>query len=191
MGTAGYALLAIIGFIAIKAFGAKSASVVPQGPASISSAPAQVDPATGAKIINTQPAGFVGPVQTAPRTPATDLGNGTMWCPYPLTLYKDLADGKFYCYNDKAPIDTTPTSDTSVLIDTSGYNPNNPQPGQPGFVGPVQEPYVAPVDYSGFLPSTPPAETGIGPTEYASSDYVQEPAGPNDPATIPTGGLFL
>jgi len=127
MDTMGYILLGVIAFIAAKAFGGKA---VPSFPGKNN----PIDPATGAKIINTSGlmsqftatpglAGISGsgPVQpgtnqVAARIPATDIGNGKMYCPYPFTLYKDQADGRFYCYNENAPIDTTSASGPSSLV---------------------------------------------------------------------------
>lgn len=105
----GYALLGLLGFLALKMFG-KSGSSVPNKPGSAAS---PIDPATGAKIIDTS--SFMGPQNPQARIPATDVG-GRHWCPYPFTLYKDQADGKFYCYNEQAPIATTPENDPSQIV---------------------------------------------------------------------------
>jgi hypothetical protein len=98
----GYALLALLGYLGLKAFSAGG----PKVPFTAGVAGTPIDPATGAKIINTAQS-IMGPVQPQSRIPATDVGAGKMWCPYPFTLYKDLADGKFYCYNESAPQPTT------------------------------------------------------------------------------------
>lgn len=117
----GYILLAVIGYVALKAFGG-TAKGVPSFPGNAAS---PIDPKTGAKIINTS--GLMPGVNS--RIAATDIGSGKMWCPYPFKLYKDLADGKFYCYNENVPIDTSSatadatfvSADAPAQIDTSSF----------------------------------------------------------------------
>lgn len=121
MTSMGYILLVVIGYLGLKAFGGSPKSI----PSFPGNAASPIDPKTGAKIINTR--GLMANVNS--RIPATDIGAGKMWCPYPFKLYKDLADGKFYCYNENAPIATSSatadatfvSADAPAQIDTSSY----------------------------------------------------------------------
>jgi hypothetical protein len=94
MGSLGYILLAVIGLIAAKAISASTSSAVSSGVHGL-------DPKTGAKLFDST--NFNSLTQTivqAPRVPATDLGNGQFWCPYPFKLYKDSHTGAMWCYNE-------------------------------------------------------------------------------------------
>lgn len=150
--------MAGMAFLALKAFGGGSsaASAVPKTPG----APGPIDPTTGAKLINT--GAFMGPVDPQSRIPATDIGNGKQWCPYPFTLYKDQKDGKFYCYNEKGMIATADAPDTGVIVGAS-------QPANSWFDS---------------LPSaTVTADAPvIAQSEYRSAPGLIQPIDPNDPA---------
>lgn len=181
MTSIGYILLAVIGYLGLKAFGG-SAKTIPSFPGNAAS---PIDPATGAKIINTT--GLMPAVNQ--RIPATDIGAGKKWCPYPFKLYKDLADGKFYCYNENAPIATSSTSpdqtltlanqyqqisvnaDAPVPIDTSSYvgasTLTSPiDPSDPAYLAMIQ---------GNVLQLAPPA----------TSQQVQTGSGLDVPAGIP------
>lgn len=118
----GFILLGIVGFFALKAFGnAPSAANGVLG----------LDPNTGAKLFNSR--NFSTITQTiaqAPRIPATPLPSGQQYCPYPFKLYKDQADGKFYCYNE-TQLPTSIVASSSTLTQGSAQ----PEAGMDIFAG--------------------------------------------------------
>jgi hypothetical protein len=159
MGEMGYILLAVIGYLGLKAFGG-TAGAAAQAPSSPGKA-GPIDPATGAKLINT--GNFMGPVDPQSRIPATDIGNGKQWCPYPFTLYKDQKDGKYYCYNEKAAIGTASAPDTGRIVDTST---------------PQTLPTLFGLMPSGGVTTDAPV---IAQSEYQSTPGLIQPIDPNDP----------
>jgi hypothetical protein len=170
MTNIGYILLAVLGYVALKAFGSKGPTV----PFSAGSPFSTIDPNTGAKIINTKPANFVGPIPDQSRIPATDIGNGKMWCPYPFTLYKDLADGKFYCYNDAPAQQTSQTASQGYLLPPT----IPPAAGDPSLVLP---------DVIAQNPAIEPTVSYTVPDTLQAPDYIQ----PTDTANINPNTLFL
>lgn len=174
MDTFGYLILGVIGFIALKAFGGGGSSV-PMAAANVGvglKPNTPIDPTTGAKVINTQPAGFVGPIQPQSRIPATDIGGGKQWCPFPFTLYKDLADGKFYCYNETQPVSTATIDPSSGLI----------APPSPNLYAGLSPDVIA------SQPALEPTNMIPAPDTLQPPDYVQAgDAAPPDVQIVPTG----
>jgi hypothetical protein len=103
MSTIGYILLGLVGYLGLKMFsGTSSRNPVSGG----------IDPATGAKLINT--ANFMGP--TPSRLPAVNVAPGKYYCPFPMKLYKDIADGNFYCYNETELPTQSATVDQTLTL---------------------------------------------------------------------------
>lgn len=118
MDIIGYLILFGVGYFALKAFAGKPA-IFPGN-----------DPATGVPLINSAAIpsirpGVVGPQPAPSRLPATWTSpNNSYYCPLGTVLYKDVADGKFYCYDpaelaNLAGLQGAPQPTATQL----GYNP--------------------------------------------------------------------
>jgi hypothetical protein len=169
MDVIGYLILFGVGYFALKAFGGKPA-VFPGN-----------DPATGVPLINSAAIpsfrpGVVGPQPAPSRIPATWTSpNNSYYCPLGTVLYKDVADGKFYCYD--------PTELANVASTTPILGPTPAQLGENPPYGALQ-PTMAQLTGSDVVPL-------LADAPLAFPDVVQgdpnAPVSGLDPSVIPYG----